>query len=115
MDGRGRPGVFGRLTHQRYVSIVGADLSACLYEALEGRAETIFGDSIRALQSKEECPRILDGEGERILIGSARSACPAGRPIGWRSRATPASAYRCWGAGQGSALAMTAASGLGRD
>jgi 2-polyprenyl-6-methoxyphenol hydroxylase-like FAD-dependent oxidoreductase len=42
----------------RYVSIARSDLAAILYEALEGRVETIFGDSVAA----------LDDDGERVHV-----------------------------------------------
>ena len=40
---------FGRVLRQRYLSILRGDLAAEIYAALEGSVETLFGDSIRAL------------------------------------------------------------------
>ena len=43
------PELFVRGTSGRYVSIARSELAAILYGALGGRVETIFGDSVRAL------------------------------------------------------------------
>jgi 2-polyprenyl-6-methoxyphenol hydroxylase-like FAD-dependent oxidoreductase len=43
------PELFVSETGGRYVSIARSDLAAILYDALGGRVETIFGDSVRAL------------------------------------------------------------------
>ena len=43
------PELFVRGTGGRYVSIARSELAAIIYDALEGRVETIFGDSVRAL------------------------------------------------------------------
>ena len=53
-EGRIRGGfevaVFGRLLGDRFTSLRRSDLAAILYDALEGRVETIFGDSIAAIE-----------------------------------------------------------------
>ncbi|MEV7648364.1 FAD-binding domain [Arthrobacter sp. NPDC089319] len=48
----------------RYVSVGRSDLSAALYDALAGRVETIFGDTIQA----------LDDDGGRVRVEFARGA-----------------------------------------
>ena len=59
VDERGRrvggfcTGRFGRVLRQRYLSILRGDLVAQIYAKLEGRVETLFGDSIRALSENE--------------------------------------------------------------
>jgi 2-polyprenyl-6-methoxyphenol hydroxylase-like FAD-dependent oxidoreductase len=46
--------VFRRLTDGRYVSIARADLAALIYEALDERCETIFGDTITRIDQNGE-------------------------------------------------------------
>lgn len=43
-------GVFSRLTRDRYVSLPRGALAATIYDALEGRVETIFGDSVAGIE-----------------------------------------------------------------
>jgi len=52
------PELFVRGTSGRYVSIARSELGAILYGALGGRVETIFGDSVRA----------LDDDGNRVRV-----------------------------------------------
>jgi 2-polyprenyl-6-methoxyphenol hydroxylase-like FAD-dependent oxidoreductase len=52
------PELFVRGTSGRYVSIARSELAAIIYRALAGRVETIFGDSIRA----------LDDAGDRVHV-----------------------------------------------
>ena len=52
------PELFVRGTSGRYVSIARSELAAIIYRALGGRVETIFGDSIRA----------LDDAGDRVHV-----------------------------------------------
>jgi 2-polyprenyl-6-methoxyphenol hydroxylase-like FAD-dependent oxidoreductase len=62
-NGRKRGGfpvdAFSRMTKGRFTSLRRSDLSAALYHALEGKAETIFGDSIAGI--REEGPRVTIG------------------------------------------------------
>ena len=64
VDDRGRritafdPELFVRGTGGRYVSIARSELAATIYDALGGRVETIFGDSVRA----------LDDDGTRVRV-----------------------------------------------
>jgi 2-polyprenyl-6-methoxyphenol hydroxylase-like FAD-dependent oxidoreductase len=52
------PELFVRGTSGRYVSIARSELAAIIYRALAGRVETIFGDSVRA----------LDDAGDRVHV-----------------------------------------------
>ena len=42
--------VFGRMTHDRFTSLPRSDVSATIYRAIEGKVETIFGDSVAAIE-----------------------------------------------------------------
>ena len=52
------PEIFVRGTNGRYVSIARSELGAIIYGALGGRVETMFGDSVRA----------LDDDGARVRV-----------------------------------------------
>lgn len=52
------PEIFVRGTDGRYVSIARSELGTIIYDALGGRVETIFGDSVRA----------LDDDGARVRV-----------------------------------------------
>jgi 2-polyprenyl-6-methoxyphenol hydroxylase-like FAD-dependent oxidoreductase len=41
---------FGRLTHGRFTSLRRSDLAATIYQALDSQVETIFGDSVAAIE-----------------------------------------------------------------
>ena len=41
--------VFGRMTNDRFTSLPRSDVSATIYRAIEGKVETIFGDSVAAI------------------------------------------------------------------
>ena len=58
------PELFVRGTSGRYVSIARSELAAIIYGALDGRVETIFGDSVRALDD--------DGARVRVTFDSGR-------------------------------------------
>lgn len=58
------PEIFVRSSGGRYVSIARGDLAAILYAALEDRVETIFGDTVDA----------LDDHGERVRVTFASGA-----------------------------------------
>lgn len=61
-DGRKRGGfdlaVFGRLTHDRFTSLPRSDVSATIYGAIEGKVQTIFGDSVAAIDEHAEGVRV---------------------------------------------------------
>jgi 2-polyprenyl-6-methoxyphenol hydroxylase-like FAD-dependent oxidoreductase len=50
--------VFSRMTNGRFTSLRRSDLSAAIYGALDGRVETMFGDSIEGIEERGECARI---------------------------------------------------------
>ena len=60
--GRKRSGfsvdVFGRMTNGRYTSLRRSDLAATIYRALDGKVETIFGDSIARIEDEDNCVRV---------------------------------------------------------
>jgi 2-polyprenyl-6-methoxyphenol hydroxylase-like FAD-dependent oxidoreductase len=64
VDHRGRTnggfstGVFTRMTHGRFTSVRRSDLSATIYGALVGTVETMFGDSIVAIEDRGGAVRI---------------------------------------------------------
>jgi 2-polyprenyl-6-methoxyphenol hydroxylase-like FAD-dependent oxidoreductase len=64
VDGLGRTrggfstDVFTRLTNGRFTSLRRSDLSALIYDALNGSVETIFGDSIAAIENARSFARI---------------------------------------------------------
>jgi 2-polyprenyl-6-methoxyphenol hydroxylase-like FAD-dependent oxidoreductase len=47
-----------RLTHGRYVSLRRSDLAATIYGALDGKVETIFGDSVASIEEGGCCVRV---------------------------------------------------------
>jgi 2-polyprenyl-6-methoxyphenol hydroxylase-like FAD-dependent oxidoreductase len=57
-DGGFSVDVFGRLTHDRFTSLPRSDLAATIFRALDGKVETIFGDSIAGMTT----------EGKRIQV-----------------------------------------------
>ncbi|MGH7621892.1 MAG: FAD-binding domain [Gemmatimonadaceae bacterium] len=65
VDGTGRKrggfdvDVFQRTTHDRFTSVKRSDVSATIYRAIEGRVETIVGDSVAE----------IDDDGDRVRVG----------------------------------------------
>jgi 2-polyprenyl-6-methoxyphenol hydroxylase-like FAD-dependent oxidoreductase len=47
-----------RLTHGRYISLRRSDLAATIYGALDGKVETIFGDSVAVVEEGGCCVRV---------------------------------------------------------
>jgi hypothetical protein len=45
--------VFRRLIHDRFTTVRRSDLATTIYRALEGRVETIFGDSVARIEEAE--------------------------------------------------------------
>jgi 2-polyprenyl-6-methoxyphenol hydroxylase-like FAD-dependent oxidoreductase len=80
VDGLGRTrgafstDVFTRMTNGRFTSLRRSDLSALIYEALDGSVETIFGDSIAAIEDAGFFARIrLNHAGPRdvdLVVGA---------------------------------------------
>jgi 2-polyprenyl-6-methoxyphenol hydroxylase-like FAD-dependent oxidoreductase len=66
--------VFSELTGGRYVTVQRSGLSRLLFEKLNGRVESIFGDEIIALEEQPDCVRVqLEDGGERrfdLVIGA---------------------------------------------
>ena len=64
VDRRGRTSggfsadVFGRLTNGRFTSLRRSDLSAAIVHALDGSVETLFGDSIVAIEETDDAARV---------------------------------------------------------
>lgn len=64
VDGHGRKrggfsaDVFGRMTNGRFTSLRRSDLSNTISRALDGRVETIFGDSISGISEKRDFVRV---------------------------------------------------------
>jgi 2-polyprenyl-6-methoxyphenol hydroxylase-like FAD-dependent oxidoreductase len=56
--------VFVRMTNGRFTSLRRSDLSATIYEALAGKVETLFGDSVAG----------IDEEGDGVLVRFEHSA-----------------------------------------
>jgi 2-polyprenyl-6-methoxyphenol hydroxylase-like FAD-dependent oxidoreductase len=50
--------VFSRLTRGRYTSVRRSDLSATIYDALAGKVETLFGDSVAGIEEVGERVRV---------------------------------------------------------
>jgi 2-polyprenyl-6-methoxyphenol hydroxylase-like FAD-dependent oxidoreductase len=46
------------LTHGRYTSLRRSDLAATIYGALDGKVETIFGDSVASIEVEQCCVRV---------------------------------------------------------
>ena len=67
--------VFGRLTNGRFTSLRRSDLAATIYQALDGKVETIFGDSVARIED--------DGQ---LRAGQLRSCRPARGRSGHRRR-----------------------------
>jgi 2-polyprenyl-6-methoxyphenol hydroxylase-like FAD-dependent oxidoreductase len=66
--------VFQRATKDRYTTVKRSDLSATIYRAIEGRVETIFGDSVAAIEETGSGVRVrFDHAAERevdLVIGA---------------------------------------------
>jgi 2-polyprenyl-6-methoxyphenol hydroxylase-like FAD-dependent oxidoreductase len=50
--------VIGRMTNGRFTSLRRSDLAATIYRALDGKVETIFGDSIARIKDEGNCVRV---------------------------------------------------------
>jgi 2-polyprenyl-6-methoxyphenol hydroxylase-like FAD-dependent oxidoreductase len=47
--------IFRRMTNGRFTSLRRSDLAATIYRALDGRVETIFGDSVARIKDEGNC------------------------------------------------------------
>lgn len=70
VDARGRKSggfavdVFRRMTDDRFTSLRRSDLAATIYGAIDGKVETIFGDSVASIED----------EGDHVRVGFDRAA-----------------------------------------
>lgn len=66
--------IFHRLTSNRFTSLRRSDLSAIIYRAIEGKVETIFGDSVAGIEDNGHHVRVcFDHAAERevdLVIGA---------------------------------------------
>lgn len=66
--------IFGRLTGGRFTSVRRADVSATIYRAIEGKVETLFGDSVARIEDQGDHVRVgFDHAPERdadLVIGA---------------------------------------------
>jgi len=66
--------VFGRMTDGRYTSLPRGDLAAAIYRKIEGKVETLFGDSITAVEDTGSAARVsFEHEKQRefdVVIGA---------------------------------------------
>lgn len=56
--------IFGRLTNGRFTSLRRSDLAAAIYHALDGKVETIFGDSVARIEDEGNCVRVSFDHGD---------------------------------------------------
>jgi 2-polyprenyl-6-methoxyphenol hydroxylase-like FAD-dependent oxidoreductase len=67
-------GIFRRMTNDRFTSVRRSDLSATIYHAIEGKVETIFGDSVAGIEDDGNRVRVrFDHAAERevdLVIGA---------------------------------------------
>ncbi|KCZ92723.1 FAD-binding domain [Hyphomonas johnsonii] len=66
--------VFGRMTGGRYTSLPRGDLAECIYMAVQDKVETVFGDSISAIDMGDEGVAVRFESGARrdfdLVIGA---------------------------------------------
>ncbi len=66
--------VFRRMTNDRFTSVSRSDVSTAIYEAIDGKVETIFGDSVAHIEDNGEYVRVcFDHAAERkvdLVIGA---------------------------------------------
>ena len=71
-----------RLTHGRYITLRRSDLAATIYDALDGKVETIFGDSVASIEGATQGMRVgFDHAPPReadLVIGADGLHSPAG-------------------------------------
>lgn len=71
---------FRRNVDDRFVTVPRGDLSAMIYRSIDDRAETLFGESVSAIEQLDSGVRVtLEGGGSRrfdLLIGAGGIHCP---------------------------------------
>ncbi len=50
--------VFGRMTNGRFTEVRRSELAATIYGSLDGKVETIFGDSVARIEDEGDCVRV---------------------------------------------------------
>ena len=50
--------IFGRMTNGRFTELRRSDLAATIYRALDGKVETIFGDSVARIKDEGHCVQV---------------------------------------------------------
>ena len=68
---------FARMTQGRYVSLPRGDLAAAIFGRIEGKVETIFGDSVKLSSRRKKVFTSLSNAGARAtsISSSARTGC----------------------------------------
>lgn len=65
---------FSRMTQGRYVSLPRGDLAASIFGKIEGRVETIFGDSVESIEQTEKSVQVVFASGRSrefdLVIGA---------------------------------------------
>jgi 2-polyprenyl-6-methoxyphenol hydroxylase-like FAD-dependent oxidoreductase len=65
---------FSRMTHGRYVSLPRGDLAASIFGRIEGKVETIFGDSVERIEQTENCVHVSFASGHQrefdLVVGA---------------------------------------------
>jgi 2-polyprenyl-6-methoxyphenol hydroxylase-like FAD-dependent oxidoreductase len=102
-------GVFGRMTNDRFTSVPRSDVSAAIYRAIEGEVETIFGDSVAAIEDRGNGVRVAfdrspardadlvigaDGLHSRVRRLAFGSEADFEVPLGYHVAAFEAQGYR---------------------
>jgi len=54
---------FSRMTHGRYVSLPRGELAASIFGRVDGKVETIFGDSVDRIEQTESCVHVVFASG----------------------------------------------------
>lgn len=71
---------FRRNVNGRFVTVPRGDLSAMIYRSIDSRAETLFGESVSAIEQRDSGVRVtLQGGGSRLfdlVIGAGGIHCP---------------------------------------
>jgi 2-polyprenyl-6-methoxyphenol hydroxylase-like FAD-dependent oxidoreductase len=66
--------VFARMTRDRYTSLKRSDLAATIHGAIDGRIETVFGNSVASIEEKDDGVRLEFDHGKPrvfdLLIGA---------------------------------------------
>jgi len=65
---------FARMTQGRYVSLPRSDLAAAIFRRIDGKVETIFGDSVECIEQTEDSVHVTFERGDRrefdLVVGA---------------------------------------------